>query len=347
MRILALISLMVAAGPTCAQEVSTDAFGILPTPANTGERSNWSDVVPKGQVASSILSFVGPKSLIAGKDTGHAVAILFDAHGNLVSDGEQAEFVVGPVTHSIPTLNGIADLRFQPDPIAGEFEVGVSSGLSQSARATYRVTADLESLTPSVVDQATALKIETFAKFETEVLTDKFENTAPSGMGGQVVLTHPDGSFSLTTPYVQNGRLSTDLLVRDIPEGGVIHASVAGQHSTRASVDVVSLRSAGPTAIKLRAIPSIRAVEISAGPVLTDAGHVLNDGAKVTLTVLGDSGREITQTGWLRDGHFDAVLAIEPNDLPLVVTFSTTLGVERTRFETLTKAAATQIESAE
>jgi len=327
--------MLLIAGPAVAQDYMTDAFGVMPKNGASSPRMNWSDVQSKGQNAQTILAFVGPKSLTAGKDVGHAVAVLFDRYGNLVGNGEQAVFKIGPTTHSTQTLNGLAEIYFVPKPLAGKFEVAIASGQSQSARAIYRVTADLESLLPAIATQTPTLKPETFAEFATESLIDKFGNTAPSGVGGQLVLAHPDGSVSFATPNVQNGKLKTHFLIRDIPNGGALYATVAGQHSNQTSVDITPMALAHATEIQLKAIPSIQAVSLRAGPVMTDAGHVLNDGANVTLSIRGDSGREVTQTGWLRDGFIDLVLPIEPSDLPFVVLFSTTLGDEKTVFSTI------------
>lgn len=335
-----LISLLLIASPAQAQEVLTDAFGIVPASDISETRAGWSDIRPTGETAVTILTFVGPKSLTAGHEEGHAMALLFDRAGNLVRDGEAVQFRIAGETQTTQTTDGIADVYFVPAPVAGEFEVGISSGGSQSARAIYRVTADLDSLNPNVVAPSGDLKLETFAEFQTEALVDQFGNAAPSGSGAQIVLTHPDGRFSLTTPNVRNGMLNSNILVRDVTKGGALRASVAGQKSSETAVAVAPMQLAAPTGIRLRAIHSIKAVALAAGPVLTDAGHVLNDGAEVTVSVRGGSGRQITQTGWLRDGFFDTVLAIEPSDLPFEVTFTTILGQERAIFQSLSRPEA-------
>ena len=86
-----LITLFALIGsPSLAESYVSDGFGIVPAEALSDERAAWAglrigdkaDVVPAGEPAS-ILLFVGPKALVAGKDEGHAVALVFDAQGNL------------------------------------------------------------------------------------------------------------------------------------------------------------------------------------------------------------------------------------------------------------------------
>ena len=341
MRVFVVICLLFATNGATAQAVVTDAFGIYFETNTVNERSNWSDVSPNIQNSALILPFVGPKSLTAGKDRGHAIALVFDQFGNLAMNGEAFAFKIGSSTQTSTIQNGIAEVHFAPGVTAGAFEVGISNGDIQSTRSTYRVTADIAVVKPAVIAQTQDAKLETFVEFKIEPLLDQFGNSAPSGFGAQLVLTHSDGSFSLMSPYVQNSALAADFLVRDIPDGGLLQASFGGQKSTHIQVNVAPMALAQSTHISARAMPSIRAIEIVAGPVLTASGHVLNDGAEARLTVGSGSGRSVTQTGWLRDGYFKTVMAIEPTDLPMIVDLATALGNEQIVIKSLSASNET------
>lgn len=340
MKMVRLISLLVLlTSSVSAQNYTTDAFGVFPTDADQSDRSMWADTAQTPEVVEDILLFVGQKSHVAGRDEGHAVAMLVDRHGNLVKDGTLAEIVLNGSSRFALTQDGIAELIFAPGSQSGTYDAAVISGTSQSARATYRVTADLADIAPQVTPQKGSVRPENFVSFATYPLTDRFGNIAPSGVGAQMVLTHGDGRFSVASATVLNGRAQGSFLLRDMPDDGALSAEMNGNVSAKTDLSVEAITRSAPTRVLLTGIPSIEATLVKIGPVTTSAGHYLNDGANVSVHVSGASGRKVSQEGWLRDGRFETMLPIDPADLPFEVTVETLLGKERTTVDALTADA--------
>ena len=212
------------AGAVAAQEVTTDAFGILPT-AHLGDRHHWAGlrqtstggvfVQSAGPTDAAIL-FVGPKSIVAGQEPGHAVAFGLDVHGNMV-DGVPVQFVLGfgtPV--EVITESGIADVLFTPPPRAGVLLAGADLGGVQSARADYRVAADLATVRPRFdTDEAPSVP-ETFGIISTEPLIDVYGNSVDDGVGLNVILSDEAGNATFLPAVTRNGSASSVLLARDL-----------------------------------------------------------------------------------------------------------------------------------
>ena len=337
MRVLVLISLLAAfASSTKAQEFRTDAFGVAPVLAQETRRSFWADTSQTPSEVQDILLFVGQKSLVAGRDIGHAVTILIDQFGNLVADGTGAEIILNGEKNDVKTSDGIASITFLPGTVAGNFDAGVVSDDMQSARATYRVTADLSGITPQIVPQTTKARPENFVDFSTDVLTDQNGNIAPSGVGAQMVLNHSDGSFSVLSSTVLNGRAQGSFLIRDVPDGGQVTAEITGNTSEVSDVLLEELTLASASRVILRDVSEIRATGVEIGPVTTSAGHYLNDGANISVTLTGHSGKSVTRKGWVRDGSFETILTIDPSDLPFTARVQTMLGEELSIIEATT-----------
>ena len=83
--IRAICIFIVLANSVSAQDLTTDAFGILPS-SDMGDRENWAGLrVTSGGVAhvqdagaaSAALLFVGPKSIVAGVEPGHAAVLAY------------------------------------------------------------------------------------------------------------------------------------------------------------------------------------------------------------------------------------------------------------------------------
>lgn len=326
--IISLLALLATSAH--AQSYTTDAFGVFPTMPDASERSMWADTHQSPQEVEDVLLFVGQKSHVAGKDVGHAVALLVDRYGNLVKDETVAEIILDGSSWTAKTVDGIAERVFQPGSQAGNYDAAVISGASQSARATYRVTANLSDVSPVMVPQTDVARPENFVSFATGDLSDRFGNIAPSGVGAQLVMTHSDGSFSVASATVLNGRAQGSFLLRDMPYNGALSAELNGNLSDKISMHIEEMSLSAPTRIVLDAIPSIKATRINVGPVTTSSGHYLNDGANVLVQVTGGSDEVVSQEGWLRDGRFSTMLPIDPSDLPFTVRIETLLGEETT-----------------
>lgn len=307
-----------------------DAFGILPEGEISQARASWAGLqtgsasnIVKPQSPDAVLLFIGAKSLVAGKDEGHAVALTLDAHGNLVQDAAAMFVLETNDTQNAVIRDGLADVFFFPAPLAGTFAGGADVEGTQSARALYRVVADLESVQPTL-QPSDPLKTENFETLSSEELIDQFGNPVEDGVGTTLQLTHQDGATTQLSAPVRETRAEATLLVRDMETGGRL-SSVLGSSSETASVDLEPLLASGPIEVRLWQIDDLEAVAIRVGPVSTNAGHLLVDGSPVaTKVVAGDE--TVSQSGWLLDGYFEAVLPLSGSLNSYEVTISTALG---------------------
>lgn len=344
------IFLSVLATPLAAQDHVSDAFGILPAEALSNDRAAWAGfrtgdvpVVTKAGEADALVIFVGPKALVAGRDEGHAVALAFDAFGNLVQ-GAQASFSLetnGAMGAEV--RNGIAGVLFRPEPAAGTFAAGVSIGPLQSPRALYQVTADLASVAPAI-EPAADLEAETVATISSTELRDRYGNPVEDGTGTTLTLTHDDGSTTLLSAPVREARAEATMLVRDIGAGGSLRLDLATA-DVSAEVGFEALTGESPTDVLVWAMDDIGAIGLRIGPVTTGAGFLLTDGSPVEVTVTS-GGEAMGTLGWLRDGYFEAVLRRPSRDASVEVAFTSALG-SQTRGVKVLEAAPSSIKGVE
>lgn len=321
-----------------AGETVSDAFGILPEDALSPERAVWaglrtgiapSDVAP--EETDAILVFVGPKALVAGKDEGHAVALVLDRHGNLAADGLPVDFVVGEVGMTDPsTRYGIGDVLFTPDPIAGTHAAGAHAGKRQSPRALFRVTADLGSATSSFVDVPPA-PFESVTTLRTNDITDRFGNPVESGAVMPLLLRHEDGDYSSATAVVIDGRAEADVLVRNMESGGPVEVTLAGRSLQGTALDLKPIARANTTEVVVWQIPDLDALGLRIGPIMTGVGHMLTDGAPVSVTATTASGDKANAEGWVQDGYFETMLPLPAASESVEVAFETPIGPETRR----------------
>ncbi|MBD3679864.1 MAG: hypothetical protein HUJ27_15875 [Rhodobacteraceae bacterium] len=317
---------------------TTDAFGLFPTDEARDGRDAWAGLVeavdPEKAEASliapgeveTVLFFLGPKSLVAGKDEAHAVTVVLDALGNLVPDGTGSDFTLGPKRVEETTRSGIADHLFRPDPVARIYHAGVGAGRRQSNRATYRVVSDIASVQPVVAPSAEAMRTEQFHQFASAPLADRFGNPVEDGIALQAILSHPGGMHGLASATVLDARAETTILTRDMPPAGSVHLALGAMSSGADPLRVDPVRQSGELEATAMPLADIDAVEITVGPFLTDMGHVLNDGAPVELTVISAQSVEAGYTGWLRDGMISAMFPISPRDFPIRLEVMSPLG---------------------
>jgi hypothetical protein len=330
-----LLVLLLIAPHAAAQGYVTDGFGILPTEALGPERAAWSGLRtgPRGadlfapEAPDTVLFFLGPKSLTAGADDGHAVALGLDRHGNLVANGTEAAFALGPQrSDGFETRAGIAHSLFRPAPAAGTQLGGASLGARQSARATFRVTADLSDIAPQMRAHSDDIVMETITTLGSAPLSDRFGNPAEDGVSTTITLDHGDSS-TLVTALVTDGRATARLLTRDMPQTVSATMTLGRAVSAPAmNLTVQPMRLMADIPAMLRPLPDIAALQLSVGPVQTDAGYLLNDGAEISVTLEAVSGVQATVTGWLRDGHFDALVPLDPQAGPFHLTITTASG---------------------
>lgn len=314
----AFLLLTLAAAPVEAGSFSVDAFGLMPLGEETETRSDWSGLRVEGGAnrvvmpgaPDMVLMIAGPKSIVAGKDRGHAVAIVLDQHGNTVADGTDVRFRIGGETVVIPTQTGIADRLFLPPPVAGEIIVGASTGKRQSPRAMVRVVPDIGSIQPGLIGSAEPAPHEAFFTIDTAELQDRFGNVADDGTAVTVTLRHANGAYSLSTATASKGEASARFLSRDI-SGATSVAAAVGQNTSPSD----SFQIARPQALSLpeahvTELPTIEAMQLAIGPFMTGNGHTLPDGAPVIVEIVEDTGQRHSVSTWTRDGYISAMLPV-------------------------------------
>ncbi len=152
---LCLLTALVLAPPAFGQGLVSDAFGLFDPETDTVGRAEWSgqqgaSTLIAPQDADQILIYAGPKSLVAGVDSGQVCAILIDRHGNMVVDGTPVSLTIDGKTVDVKSHAGLATLVFKPAPVAAEVLLGAASGTLQSARAVLGVVADVRSVSSSL-----------------------------------------------------------------------------------------------------------------------------------------------------------------------------------------------------
>lgn len=136
----AAILVLLVAAPVMGDTFVADAFGLHDPVKTAPERRDWAGQRDKGDVIAPqepdrLVIFAGPKSIVAGKDPGHVVAIVVDRFGNLVADGTPATVTVAGDLTPTTTTGGIADQLVTPRTRAEELFVGVTAGARQSPKA--------------------------------------------------------------------------------------------------------------------------------------------------------------------------------------------------------------------
>jgi len=317
-----------------AETYIADAFGILPEAKMSQARASWAglqtgrnSVIVNPQTPKAVLLFIGAKSLVAGKDEGHAVALSLDDHGNLVQDMVARIVLETNGPKNVITNDGLAGVFFRPAPQVGTFTGGAEIRGIQSARALYRVVADLESV-ELAIQPSKPLKSENFERLSTEDLVDQFGNPVADGVGTTMHLTDKNGATTLLVAPVRKAQAEATFLVRDLKAGGQLNV-VLGSNGAITSVDLEPLEAAGPTDVRLWQTEGLDALTLRVGPVNTDAGHLMVDGAQVATTIVaGDV--TISRKGWLLDGYFQTLLPLSGGLPSYEVTVSTDLGEQIT-----------------
>lgn len=303
------------ASPAGAQDYIADAFGLVPAEAAQDERARWSGLRDNGTLVSPgqpdrVLIFAGPKSLVAGKDAGHLVAIALDTAGNLVADGTPAQITVAGRHHDVITQSGLASLLLTPPPVAADLLVGATVGPRQSPKAMVSVVADLGSISPTIAAGPNNIPAETPFEIISTPLADRYGNPVPEGTGATVLARHPDGSHSIGFGQSLGERITARFIARDISGPALLSISLAGKTSPTDMLTVVNPTPAGTPELQLELLPSISAMQLNLGPFVTTDGFSLNDGAEVTVTAITVNGAKEVQSIWIQDGLISVTLPI-------------------------------------
>ena len=257
------------------------------------------------------------------------MSLALDEHGNLVTAGTVGFQLAGQAS-SASIHDGLADVTFQPRPIAGTFAGGARMGSLQSPRALFRVVADLSTVQP-VPDVTDDLIAESFSTLTTQQLRDQYGNTVEDGVGTLLLLEHVDGTTTVMSPAVKEGRAETAFLSRDVSSGGLTQVTLGANAQSRL-VGFEASALVDPVKMLLWPDQDLNATSVRIGPVGTTAGYLLNDGAPVSVTVTVD-GQTMVADGWLKDGFFEAKLPLPPTTNAYQLVLSTPLGsVTQTRF---------------
>lgn len=326
-----LLALAPLAAPAAAEPFQSDAFGLFDPATTAAERREWSGWAERGgsvlpEEADRLVIFAGPKSMVAGKDPGHVVAVAMDRHGNLVADGTASQVTIAGDMTATTTHGGIADLLVTPRTLATNLFVGVSVGARQSPKAMLSVTADIASIRPQLTTPPPDVQSDSEFALSTRPLTDRFGNEAPDGTGVTTILQHTDGSFSLAHGLVLQDRPTTRFIARDIPGVAVAAMTLGRQTATPLGLLVQSPQAAGLLDLELEPAPEIAATRLRLGPFLTTAGYALSDGVQVDVTAQLGSGQSHTETAWVIDGEVSLLFPFPPTADLRALTVSSPLG---------------------
>ena len=328
-----LLILLLCAPMAAAQEAYVDGFGVLPVEGLGKDRLNWAGlkgmddkfIVEPGDVAQLGL-IAGPKSLVAGEEKGHVVGLAFDEHGNTFS-GRRATFFVEQVgTRSVAINNGIAQVLLTPPFRRGTLRASAQVGSIQSAYATFRIAANLSSVEVDL-EKVETLQPENVSSFITKEIRDQFGNTVEEGVGASVILRHRDGTYSQHFSSTKEERINFRVLARDLEDEARLIANV-GRAQVEADVGFEPLVSQWPSTIDVWREPAIQALRLHVGPLTTVAGHLLPDGAPVSVLVVFPNDSVVTKEGWVREGVFETMVPQLSGARDLIVAVKTPLGQE-------------------
>lgn len=304
---------LLLAAPAAAEPLVSDAFGLF-DPAAQPQRATWSGWTSAGRIApgapDQIVVHAGPKSLVAGQDPGHVVALVVDRAGNLVADGTPATLSIDGASTGTRTQHGIAHRLVPPGPKARDLFVGAASGDRQSSRAMLSVVADLGSIRPRFATPLPTPQGETVFEIASDPLADRFGNPVPDGTGATVRLTHRDGSHSLAFGQALGDRLLARFIARDIPGPATASLTLGNHGSAPAPLTVTTPAPAGPPALLITPLPAIAALRVTLGPFLTTDGYALADGAQVSLTARLKDGTSLTDSAYALDGSITLLLPL-------------------------------------
>lgn len=325
-----LVLLIIWSLPAAAQDYTTDAFGVLPTDA-LGDRANWAGLregsdntrhIQQAGESDAAILFVGPKSIVAGIEPGHAVVIGLDEFGNML-DGVQTQFALGfgDIVRT-ETQFGIGHRLFRPPPKAGEFLAGATVGEVQSSRADYRVTAHLATVQPKTLPIESRQKPETFGSIATEPLTDSYGNLVDDGVGLNMILTDLAGEMSLFSAIVRDGAAQATVLSRNIagPISGRI--ALAGTEVGGLRFDIDELLLQATSDVLAWPEDSIEAIHLRLGPLQTSEGYLVPDGTLATIDIVGREDQHSNASSWVLDGYVAFTLPLPPEAAPFELTLN-------------------------
>ena len=321
---------LLLAAPAGAGPLVSDAFGLF-DPATDPDRAVWSGWTSAGPVAPGapdrIVIHAGPKSLVAGKDRGHVVAVIVDRAGNLVADETRATITVAGARHDTRTARGVAHRLLPPDAQARELFVGATVGDRQSPRAMLQVVADVGSIRPEIAAPLPDVQAETLFQIASSPLTDRFGNPVPDGVGASILVSHADGSHSLAFGPTLSDRVQARLIARDISGPAEAVLTLGAHGSAPIPLAITPPVAAGRPPVVITRLPALAALRVTLGPFLTTDGYTLADGAGVTLSARLADGTILTDSAFAQDGSVSLLLPLSDPGAVTGLHVSTPLGL--------------------
>lgn len=321
--------LMLGVSSAQAGDYTADAFGVVPTD-RLGTRAGWagvqtgpdasSKVQPAGPAAAALL-FVGPKSIVAGIEDGHAVAVGLDALGNLV-DGADARFELGFGAPAVTQAShGIADILFRPPVTAKGWLAGAEIDGVQTARADYRVTSYLATVQPGMSLAPGRVLPDSLASLSSILMMDRFGNTVEDGVGLTLLLEGESGATSFLVPVTRDGVARATLMSRSLSGDLQGRLALAGNEVAGTAIEIERMQVDSLGAPVVWPVPEIAAVQLRIGPLETADGYLVPDGTQGKVVMSNAEGEQHAATGWVLDGHLLFAFPVSPDSGPFDVAF--------------------------
>lgn len=330
MRMLSCLAVVIGWSELALAQSMTDAFGFVPPnqPPYSGIIALAGDgpeyEIKPGDPAH-VIFHLGQKTLVAGRDIGQGTALVLDGAGNLAADGLPVTIHIGHDSHVVQLENGLASHRFVAGTKAGRLHAGADAEAVQSVRAEVEIVADLDRIAPATA-HALFGKREDYLDTNTSPLTDTYGNPLPEGIHGQILLDHDASEISIIPMQGSGAYLRGRLLTRDIPDTGTGRLVLGAVALTEIDFGLLANPLVAPPAAYLTRLESLNAFNLTLGPFQTLAGHALNDGAMVTLTLTTAQGEILRDKGWLRDGLATFMVMVSTDSLPLQAQIETVAG---------------------
>ncbi len=321
--------------PATAQWMG-DAFGLF-DPTQEPERAGWAglqtwddlDVTIGPGPVTDLALFMGEKSMTANQDQAMAMTIGLDARGNLMADGQTAQFSFSSDQSILEAQSeaGIAHVLLDATTEAGLYEVGVELGGIQSERQVYRQNADVGTTDLAWSSRQLQTASATLrSNLETAPMEDANGNRLRAGFGVQFHIVGADGTHALIPATVLKGSASA-LLPTAYLDGPQTAEVVMGAESGGVlTMDIDAIEARGRPILRNSYDAELGLLYLTWGPVATSTGALLPDGTSVEMAIEMAQGEMRLVESWIQAGTSHVSLLISRTDLPAEVTVTSLVG---------------------
>lgn len=347
-----LFAALLCAPQMClAETIQLDAFGIFPSDQDS-DRLNWAGVTHQleddqyvegrtdpDQIEQLDLVF-GQKTIEKGRSEAHMVVLLFDAHGNLVTEGVSFDLVAADGRQTVLSDRGIVERLVAADDAFGEQFAWASHAegarVRQSERALYRVVPSLDGM-----DAVLDLPVENIGPEQVFNVgaqgADGSGHTAIlDGIATLVLLRDVDETYSLIPGTWIGGTHQARVLTRDLYGSLDVVLHHPNLSSPSETLVVSEAEHVGPLQINAVTFDDIAATRLTVGPFVSSLGYQLLDGAAVSIKVEDATGAQEVAQAWILDGLIEVTIGSASAPFSLEVTSA--LGLQR--FEDVVPEAA-------